>query len=68
MVGLATSTYAGFNRQHLIEMLAEIHGIVLSRSTVHRILAVARTAVRVRACCSRSTRAATTGWRVVDLT
>ena len=41
MVELATSTYAGFNRQHLTEKLAEDHGIVLSRSTVHRILATA---------------------------
>ena len=39
VVELATSTYAGFNRQHLTEMLAEHHGIVLSRPTVHRILA-----------------------------
>src|ERR1035437_5896757 len=41
VVELATSTYAGFNRQHLTEMLAEHHGIVLSRPTVHRILAAA---------------------------
>jgi transposase len=41
VVELATSTYAGFNRQHLTEMLAEHHGIVLSRPTVHRILSVA---------------------------
>jgi len=41
VVELATSTYAGFNRQHLTEMLAEAHGIVLSRPTVHRILAEA---------------------------
>jgi len=41
VVELATSTYAGFNRQHLTEMLAEHHGIVLSRPTVHRILATA---------------------------
>jgi len=80
VVELATSTYAGFNRQHLTEMLAEHHGIVLSRPTVHRILSVAGspafatggqpgidsvgTAIRARACCSRSTAAATTGWRV----
>ena len=41
VVELATSTYAGFNRQHLTEMLAEHHGIVLSRPTVHRILSAA---------------------------
>ena len=41
VVELATSTYAGFNRQHLTEMLAEHHGIFLSRPTVHRILSVA---------------------------
>ncbi|MGA8014571.1 MAG: helix-turn-helix domain-containing protein, partial [Candidatus Dormiibacterota bacterium] len=41
VVELATSTYTGFNRQHLTEMLAEDHGIVLSRPTVHRILAAA---------------------------
>ena len=41
VVALATSTYAGFNRQHLTEMLAENEGIVLSRSSVQRILAAA---------------------------
>lgn len=41
VVALATSTYAGFNRQHLTEMLAEHEGIELSRSSVHRILAAA---------------------------
>ncbi|HAW11053.1 MAG TPA: hypothetical protein DCX12_08340 [Chloroflexi bacterium] len=78
VVQLATSTDAGFNRQHLTEMLAEHHGIVLSRPTVHRILATAGcprravgdrqgtgsggTATPGRACCSRSTAAVTTGW------
>jgi hypothetical protein len=80
VVELATSTYAGFNRQHLTEMFAEHHGIALSRPTVHRILSVAEVAsVRHRrparhrqrrdryprgACCSRSTAAVTIGWRV----
>ena len=39
VVELATSTYAGFNREHLTEMLAEQEGIALSRPSVHRILA-----------------------------
>jgi transposase len=39
VVELATSTYAGFNREHLTEMLAEREGIQLSRPSVHRILA-----------------------------
>jgi len=38
VVELATSTYAGFNHQHLTEMLAEHEGIHLSRPSVHRIL------------------------------
>jgi transposase len=41
VVTLATSIYAGFNRQHLTEMLAEHEGIQLSRASVHRILAAA---------------------------
>jgi transposase len=39
VVELATSTYAGFNREHLTEMLAEHEGIELSRPSVQRILA-----------------------------
>jgi len=35
---LAGSTYAGCNNQHLTELLAEREGIVLSRSSVRRIL------------------------------
>jgi transposase len=35
---LAGSTYAGFNTQHLSEMLGEQEGLRLSRSTVRRIL------------------------------
>ncbi|MBL7120098.1 MAG: ISNCY family transposase [Dehalococcoidia bacterium] len=35
---LAQSTYTGFNTQHLTEIMAEREGIVLSRSTVRRIL------------------------------
>src|SRR4030067_143617 len=34
----ASTTYAGFNTQHFTEILAEREGIVLSRSTVRRIL------------------------------
>ncbi len=41
IVRLARTTYAGFNHQHLTEKLAEGHGIVLSRPTVHRILLAA---------------------------
>ncbi|MGH2425275.1 MAG: ISNCY family transposase [bacterium] len=41
IVRLARTTYAGFNHQHLTEKLAEVHGIVLSRPTVHRILLAA---------------------------
>jgi len=41
IVRLARTTYAGFNHQHLTEKLAENHGIVLSRPTVHRILLAA---------------------------
>lgn len=38
VVELATSTYAGFNQQHLTEVLAEHEAILLSRPSVHRIL------------------------------
>ena len=38
VVDLASSTYFGFNQQHLTEMLAEHEGIGLSRSSVRRIL------------------------------
>jgi transposase len=38
VVELATTTYAGFNQHHFTEMLAEHEGLVLSRSTVRRIL------------------------------
>jgi transposase len=49
VVELATSTYAGFNHQHLTEMLAEHEGIYLSRPSVHRILTQAGVAsVRTR--------------------
>lgn len=41
VVELATTKYAGFNQQHLSEMLAEEEGIQLSRPTVHRILKAA---------------------------
>jgi transposase len=41
VVTLATTMYAGFNQHHLTEMLAEHEGIVLSRSTVRRILTTA---------------------------
>ena len=38
VVELATTTYVGFDQHHLTEMLAEQEGIVLSRSSVRRIL------------------------------
>ncbi len=38
VIGLAGSKYAGFNTQHLTEMLSEGEGIKLSRSTVRRML------------------------------
>lgn len=41
IVELARSQYQGFNHQHLTEMLAEDHGIALSRPTVRRILLAA---------------------------
>jgi len=41
IVKLATGPYSGFNQQHFSEMLAEREGIVLSRSSVRRILAQA---------------------------
>lgn len=41
IVQLARTTYQGFNQQHLTEMLAENHGIELSRPTVRRILLAA---------------------------
>jgi len=41
VIELATTTYRGFNQQHLTEMLAEHEGIDLSRSSVRRILGAA---------------------------
>jgi transposase len=41
VVELARTVYQGFNQQHLTEMLAEKHGIDLSRPTVRRILLAA---------------------------
>jgi transposase len=41
VVELATTTYAGFNQQHLSELLVEEHGLVISRPSVHRILTAA---------------------------
>src|SRR5712692_3360242 len=41
VVELARTTYAGFNQQHLTEILAEQESIQLSRPTVRRILAAA---------------------------
>ena len=38
VVELATDTYAGFNQQHLTEMLNEREGLEISRPSVHRIL------------------------------
>jgi hypothetical protein len=35
---LAQGRYAGFNHQHLIEMLAESEGLTMHRTTVRRIL------------------------------
>jgi transposase len=49
VLDLAQTTYQGFNRQHLTEMLAEWEGICLSRATVDRWLRTARVpAVRKR--------------------
>jgi transposase len=49
VLDLAQTTYQGFNRQHLTEMLAEREGICLSRATVDRWLRTARVpAVRKR--------------------
>ncbi len=41
IVQLARTTYAGFNHQHLTEVLAEEHGIGLSRPTVRHLLLAA---------------------------
>jgi transposase len=41
VVESATTTYQGFNQQHLTEMLAEREGLHLSRPTVHRLLKAA---------------------------
>ena len=41
VVELATTTYAGFNQQHLTELLVEEHGLAISRPSVHRILTAA---------------------------
>jgi len=38
VIGLAVTTYLGFNTQHLTEKLTECEGITLSRSTVRRML------------------------------
>jgi transposase len=41
VVALAQTTYRGCNQQHLRDLLEEREGIVLSRATVHRLLAAA---------------------------
>ncbi|MGK2851183.1 MAG: helix-turn-helix domain-containing protein, partial [Candidatus Limnocylindrales bacterium] len=41
LVELATTTYAGVNRAHLAELLAEREGIVVAERTLRRILAEA---------------------------
>src|SRR5450759_1203202 len=41
VVELATTTYAGFNQQHLTELLVEEHGLAISKLSVHRILTAA---------------------------
>lgn len=41
VIRLARTTYAGFNHQHLTEVLAEEHGLTLSYPTVHRWLLAA---------------------------
>jgi transposase len=38
VIALATTTYAGCNQQHLRDLLEEREGIMLSRSSVHRVL------------------------------
>lgn len=42
VIALAKGPYAGCNQQHLRDLLAEREGIVLSRASVHRILAGAQ--------------------------
>src|SRR5947209_6112880 len=42
VIALARGPYAGCNQQHLRDLLAEREGIVLSRASVHRILAGAQ--------------------------
>ena len=42
VIELARTTYLGFNRHHLTEMLAERQEIHLSQPTVHRLLQAAR--------------------------
>jgi transposase len=41
IVRLATERYVGFNQVHLTEQLGEVEGIILSRSSVRRILGAA---------------------------
>ena len=41
VIALAQGRYAGFNHHHLTELLAEMEGLVLSRSSVWRILTAA---------------------------
>jgi transposase len=69
VVELVSTTYAGFNRQHLTEVLIEEHGLVISRPSVHRILTASGvTAIPRPGCCSRSTAAGTIGWKAEDPT
>jgi transposase len=76
IVKLARGAYSGFNQQHFTEMLAEREGIVVSRSSVRRILAKAgigsprrrRSTVDCRQSCSRpscSTAMCRPSWRNV---
>jgi transposase len=41
VVELATTAYAGFNQQHLTELLVEEHQLAISRPSVHGILTAA---------------------------
>lgn len=41
IINMASGKYAGFNQQHFSEMLAEREGVIVSRSTVRRILLAA---------------------------
>ena len=83
IIGLIEQKYVGFNQQHFSEILAEREGIVVSRSTVRRILsnaglrsprheghlniASAGTDILKKVCCFRSMAALMIGWKAEAL-